>query len=293
MKFKVALAQIDTKLGDIDANLKIHLTSIAQAQKQGANLVVFPELSLTGYTLRDLTWDVGLNPFTDLRLEPLRKASHSISIILGFVESADDHGFYNSAMLLEDGLIRHIHRKVYPPTYGMFEEGRYFSNGREVAAFDSKLGRFGILICEDLWHISLPYLLALDGAEVIIAPTASPSRISAGPGEMGSVTVNQEHHKAYARLLSSYIVFTNRVGYEDGVNFWGGSSVTNPGGIPIASGPLFQEELVVAELDSLEVSRARRFSRHFLDENLALVHSSLERIRGAKGLRTSESPRKL
>jgi predicted amidohydrolase len=293
MKFKVALAQIDTKLGDISANLEIHLSSIASAQKQGANLVVFPELSLTGYTLRDLTWDVGLNPFSDLRLEPLRKASRSISIILGFVESADDHGFYNSAMLLEDGLIRHIHRKVYPPTYGMFEEGRYFSNGREVAAFDSKLGRFGLLICEDLWHVSLPYLLALDGAEVIIAPTASPSRIGAGPGEMGSVTVNQEHHRAYARLLSSYIVFSNRVGYEDGVNFWGGSSVTNPGGISIASGALFKEELVLAEIDSLEVSRARRFSRHFLDENLALVHSALERIRGAKGLRTSEPPQKV
>ena len=290
MKFKVALAQIDSKLGDIEANLKIHLSSIVQAQEQGAQMVVFPELSLTGYTLRDLTWDVGLNPFSDPRLEPLRKASRSISIVIGFVESADDHGFYNSAMLLEDGLIRHIHRKIYPPTYGMFEEGRYFSKGHVVAAFDSKLGRFGILICEDLWHISLPYVLALDGAEAIITPTASPSRIGAGPGEIGSAAVNQEHHKAYARLLSSYIVFSNRVGYEDGVNFWGGSSVTGPSGLTIASGPLFQEELVFAEIDEREVSRARRFSRHFLDEDLNLVQSSLERIRGARGLRTSEGP---
>ena len=288
MKFNVALAQIDTKLGDVEANLKIHLSSIARAQEQGAQMVVFPELSLTGYTLRDLTWDVGLNPFNDQRLEPLRKASRSISIVVGFVESAEDHGFYNSAMLLEDGLIRHIHRKIYPPTYGMFEEGRYFSKGHQVAAFDSKLGRFGILICEDLWHISLPYVLALDGAEAIISPTASPSRIGAGPGEIGSATVNQEHHKAYARLLSSYIVFSNRVGYEDGVNFWGGSSVTNPSGVTIASGRLFHEELVLAEIDDLEVSRARRFSRHFLDEDLNLVQASLERIRGARGLRTSE-----
>jgi len=170
----------------------------------------------------------------------------------------------------------------------MFEEGRYFSNGGHVAAFDSKLGRFGLLICEDLWHISLPYLLALDGAEVIISPTASPSRIGVGPGELGSVTVNQEHHRAYARLLSSYIVFSNRVGFEDGVNFWGGSSVTNPSGVTVASGELFHEELVVAEIDALEVSRARRFSRHFLDEDLSLVQTSLERIRGAQQLRTSE-----
>ncbi len=292
MKFNVAIAQIDSRIGDIDANLKTHLSWITQARQRGAQLVVFPELSLTGYTLRDLTWDVGLNPFSDPRLEPLREASRSISIVLGFVETADNHGFYNSAMLLEDGLIRHIHRKIYPPTYGMFEEGRYFSKGSEVAAFESKLGRFGILICEDLWHLSLPYLLALDGAEVIIAPTASPSRLGAGPGDIGSATVNQEHHRVYARLLSSYIVFSNRVGYEDGVNFWGGSSVTNPSGVTISSGPLFHEELVLTEIDELEVSRARRFSRHFLDEEPGLVQSSLERIRGARGLRTSEIPPK-
>jgi predicted amidohydrolase len=288
MKFNIALAQIDTKIGDLSTNIRTHLDSIDAARAKGTQVIVFPELSLTGYTLRDLTWEVSLNPFKDSRLAPLRDASRSISIVLGFVESAEDHGFYNSALFLEDGQIKHIHRKVYPPTYGMFEEGRYFSNGGEVAAFNSKHGRFGILICEDLWHVSLPYILALDGAEVIIAPTASPSRMSAGQSEMGSVSVNQEHQRAYARLLSSYVVFCNRVGYEDGVNFWGGSSVTNPAGVTLASGQLFHEELVVAEIDSVEVSRARGFSRHFLDENLNLVQASLERIRGSRRLRTSE-----
>jgi predicted amidohydrolase len=209
---------------------------------------------------------------------------------VGLVESAENHGVYNSAVAFEDGAILHVHRKIYPPTYGMFEEGRYFSKGNEAAAFDSKHGRFGMLICEDLWHMSVPYLLALDGAEVIISLTASPSRIAPGSAEMDAVRVNQEHHRAYARLLSSYIVFSNRVGVEDGVNFWGGSAVVNPGGTAISAAKLFEEDLILAEINSLEVQRARRFSRHFLDEDPGLVQKSLDRIRSSKRLRASDKP---
>src|SRR5512135_2555017 len=154
MKFKVAVAQTDAKVGDIDGNIRHHLEMIERALGNGAQVVVFPELSLSGYTLRDLAWEVGI--------DPMRKVSKSISLAFGLVESCENHGIYNSAVFLEDGAIRHIHRKIYPPTYGMFEEGRYFSEGQSVQAFDSKWGRFGMLICEDVWHLSLPYLLALD-----------------------------------------------------------------------------------------------------------------------------------
>jgi predicted amidohydrolase len=290
MKFRVALAQIDSRVGDLQDNLRRHLAAIEEARTAGAQLVVFPELSLTGYTLRDLAWDVSLNPFADLRLAPLREMSKSISIVVGLVESAENQGIYNSAVFFEDGLIRHVHRKIYPPTYGMFEEGRYFSRGNHVAAFDSKLGRFGLLICEDLWHISLPYLLALDAAEVIFSLTASPSRVAPGSSETANAELNYEQHRTYARLLSSYIVFCNRVGYEDGVNFWGGSAVVNPSGTMISTGTLFQPDLVFAAIDSLEVQRARRFSRHFLDEDVWLVRKSLDRISSVDGLKTSEEP---
>lgn len=290
MKFRIALAQTDAKVGDIDSNLGHHLEAIEKAKQEGAQLVVFPELSLTGYTLRDLAWDVSLNPFHDPRLSPLREASKSISIVIGLVESGENHGVYNSAIFLEGGTIRHVHRKIYPPTYGMFEEGRYFSQGKSLAAFDSNLGRFGLLVCEDLWHMSLPYLLALDGAEVIFSLTASPSRLATGNSEMETARVNHEQHRSYARLLSSYIVFCNRVGFEDGVNFWGGSAVVSPGGVMISAGKMFQEDLVLADIDSLEVQRSRRFSRHFLDEDLDLVQKSLKRIRSSNGLRTSEDP---
>jgi predicted amidohydrolase len=288
MKFNAALAQIDSKVGDLDANLRHHLHSVEKALQQDAKLVVFPELSLTGYTLRDLAWEVALDPFTDRRLDPLKEASKRISIVLGFVESASNHGIYNSALFLEDGRVKHIHRKIYPPTYGMFEEGRYFSRGDHVAAFDSKLGRFGVLICEDMWHMALPYLLAYDGAEVIVSLTASPSRMSPGNQEMATAQVNHEHHKTYARLLSSYVLFCNRVGLEDGVNFWGGSCIVTPGGSFAGSGRFFKEDMVVAELQSVEIERARRFSRHFLDEDLALTLKTLARIRQTSGLKTSE-----
>jgi predicted amidohydrolase len=170
----------------------------------------------------------------------------------------------------------------------MFEEGRYFSRGDQVVAFDSKLGRFGILIFEDLWHISLPYLLAYDGAEVILSLTASPSRMAPGGQEMANAQVNHEHHKAYARLLSSYVCFCNRVGYEDGVNFWGGSCIVTPGGSMAGSARFFKEDMIMAEIDSLEIQRARRFSRHFLDEDLNITHRTLARVRSTNGLKTSE-----
>jgi predicted amidohydrolase len=288
MKFKAALAQIDCKVGDVHSNLVHHLQTIEKAKQQGAHLIVFPELSLTGYTLRDLAWEVALDPFADKRLDPIKEASKDISIVLGFVESASNHGIYNSALFLEDGVVRHVHRKIYPPTYGMFEEGRYFSRGDQVAAVDSKLGRIGILVCEDMWHLSLPYLLAYDGAEVILSLTASPSRMSPGSGEMANAQVNHEHHKSYARLLSTYVLFCNRVGYEDGVNFWGGSCIVTPGGALVRSARFFKEDMIIADVDSLEIQRARRFSRHFLDEDLALTLRSLVRIRSTNGLKTSE-----
>lgn len=278
MKFRAAVAQIDARVGDLRHNLEHHLGFIERALKERAQLILFPELSLSGYTLRDLVWEAAIDPGTEKLLESLKKKSKKISIALGFVESGPDHGIYNAAMFLEDGAIKHIHRKIYLPTFGMFEEGRYFARGNRVEAFDSKLGRMGMLICEDLWHLPLPYLLARDGAEVILSLTASPTRLAGDSEDLGNATINHEHHRAYARLLSSYVLFCNRVGFEDGVNFWGGSSVIGPSGSMVALAKYFSEDVVVAEVKSSEVRRARRLSRHFLDDDPRLAVEHLTHI---------------
>jgi len=276
MKFTAALAQIDSRVGDVPHNIQHHLELIDKAIRRKAKLIMFPELSLTGYTVRDLAWDIALDPARDKQLDILKKKSKSISIILGFVESGPKHGIYNSALFLEDGEIKHIHRKVYPPTYGMFEEGRYFSSGDRARAFDSKLGRFGMLICEDLWHVSLPYLLAVDGSEALFSLTASPTRIGTDSKKLETQEINHEHHRCYARLLNVYLLFCNRVGFEDGVNFWGGSTIVSPSGNHVALAKTFEKDLIFGELNSNEIRRARRFSRHFLDERPEILFRSLQ-----------------
>lgn len=267
MKYTIAVAQIDSAVGNLEKNIAHHITFIKKAISKKINVIVFPELSLTGYSIKDLNWDVAL------RAEPVKlfseflKLSKQITIIVGAVEEAENFGIYNSAFVFEDGKITSAHRKNYPPTYGMFEEMRYFSQGKDVRTYHSKYGKFGILICEDMWHMSLPYILAHDGANVIISLTASPTRLSGATNTLSSAEVNHEQHRAYARLLSTYVVFANRVGVEDGVNFWGGSQIVSPNGEAVAAGKLFEEDMIVATIDENELRRARRFSRHFIDDS--------------------------
>lgn len=279
---RIALAQISSVLGDVRRNVERHVQWAERAVERGANAVVLPELSLTGYTLRDLNFECALARNAP-ELEPLRKLSKKITIICGGVESDERGAVYNAAFLLDDGEVKHTHRKVYPPTYGIFEEGRYFSNGRAADVFTSeKLGSVGLLVCEDLWHPALPYVQALGGAQLIVTIAASPTRLGTGESrtEPENYTINREHHAAYARLLGCYIVFVNRVGVEDGVNFWGGSEIVAPSGETIARGKFFEEDLIIADLDPGEVMQSRQRSRHFLDDDPVLTQQLLARVTG-------------
>ena len=275
MKYKAALAQITPVLGDVQKNLVKHLTYIDRACAEGASLVVFPELSLTGYTLRDLTSAVALRP-DDSMLDPLRERSERCTIICGGVEEDNRFGLYNSAFIFDRGTVS-THRKIYPPDYSIFEEGRYFLDGKKVTCTDTSVGRLGVHVCEDLWHISVPLLAAMDGAECIVAIAASPTRLA--PGEtVTNYAINSENHRVYARLLQSYILFVNRTGFEDGVNFWGGSELVNPFGEVVAAAPVFHETMIYAEMDTGVLRRARQQARHFLDEKPELMLSELQRI---------------
>lgn len=275
---KAAVAQITSVIGDLQRNIDHHLEYCDKAIDNQADLIVFPELSLTGYSLKDLNFVISLNlAKTDL-INPLIKKSKEISIICGLVEEDENFSIYNAAVYISGGKVQFTHRKIYPPTYGLFEEFRYFSRGKECKAFETPFGKIGILICEDLWHLSLPYVVTMDGAQMIVGIAASPTRLAVNYDKFKNYTVNSEHHKTYARILSSYLVFSNRVGFEDGINFWGGSEIVDPFGNVIALAKLFEEDIIYAEVNPEEVRRARHQARHFLDEDLDLTIKNLNKI---------------
>lgn len=285
MKLNVALAQINTILGDVNMNLQKHLSLIDQARKNGADLIVFPELSLTGYVLQDLVPTVAHKPdASDPVFAQLLEASKSIDIMVGFVEEDSRNRFYIAAAYLSGGKTLHVHHKVYLPTYGLFDEGRFFAWGDSVRAFDTRFGRVGMLICEDFWHASLPYLLWLDGADIFLFCSASPGRglppenNCDTPGRLDSARWVDDINRAYAGLFTSFVIHTNRAGFEDGVNFWGGSSAFSPDGEALMNGPEHAEALVRAELDLSQLHRTRARLPLLRDERTSLVQREITRI---------------
>ncbi|NJD68207.1 MAG: carbon-nitrogen hydrolase [candidate division NC10 bacterium] len=275
----VALAQINPVLGDLERNLTLHEKTIEEAIGRGAGLLIFPELSLTGYFLKDIVSSVAL-PLTSPILDRLRELSRRVDLVVGLVEEAPGYLFYNAALYLSAGDIRHVHRKVYLPTYGIFDEQRYLAEGSRIATFHTDIGRSAILICEDMWHPSTAWIASLDGMEILISPSASPGR---GGLEEGQLFANarawETVNRAYAQLFTSYVLYTNRVGYEDGACFWGGSEVIAPSGEPVAKAAYLDETLLVAEIDPAEVRRARTINPLWRDERLDVTCRELERIR--------------
>src|SRR5574341_26560 len=175
MKHRIALAQVYPRLGDLDRNFELFRQNIQEAIREKAQLIVFPELGLTGYFLRDMVSAVALRKNSKL-LKEFIQLSKKISICLGFVEETDSVEFFNAAAYIEKGEILHIHRKVYLPTYGMFDEQRYFSHGKSIRSFKTQFGNVGMLICEDLWHPTSVQIMVQDGARLILSISSSPGR---------------------------------------------------------------------------------------------------------------------
>ncbi|HEY4743914.1 MAG TPA: nitrilase-related carbon-nitrogen hydrolase [Desulfuromonadaceae bacterium] len=282
MDFTAVLAQIKPKLGCVTDNLVLIEERIQQARQTGADLVVFPELALTGYFLKDLVPEVALR-LDSPEIRRLTELSRGISISIGFVEVTDDYRFFNSALYLEGGEILSLHRKVYLPTYGLFDEQRYMARGERFRAFDTKFGRMGMLICEDMWHLSASYILAMDGATTLLCLSSSPGRGVEGD-TLGSALAWQKLTATTALFLNCRVLYCNRVGYEDGVNFWGGSEYVAPSGESIVRGSLLEEDCVSATVDEGALRRERIFSPMLRDENLFVTMGELRRIERERGL---------
>jgi predicted amidohydrolase len=277
---RIALAQIAPRLGLLDENLARHHALLDDAREEGAGLVVFPELGLTGYLLQDLAADVAMR-LDDPRLAELTAATAGLSAIVSFVEESADHRLFIAAALLEDGRLRHVHRKVFLPTYGLFDERRFFAAGDVLRAVPSRLGvGIGLAICEDFWHLSVPHLLALDGAQILVNVSSSPGRDLAATHEvgLGTATSWRTLMRTYAQLTTSVVVFCNRVGVDESISFWGGSEVISPGGRALFSAPLWDEGLFTVDVDLADIRRERIALPLLRDERPELVARELARI---------------
>jgi len=284
----LALAQIAPVLGDLAQNFAMHQKNLAEAKAAGADLVIFPELSLTGYQLQDLAPEVAMRRNDPRLLALATLTAGGPSAVVSFVESTDDHRLFAAAALLERGEVRHVARKCYLPTYGLFDERRFLAAGDAIRATRASIGGppvtgdvgIGIGVCEDFWHPTLPSILAQDGAELLINVAAGPARgasVDADEG-LGSAASWGTLLRATAALTTSYVAFTNRVGVDESLIFWGGSRVIGPDGVVLAEAPLFEEALLLAEIDLDEVGRARSALPLLRDERLELTRRELDRI---------------
>ena len=279
MSFRVGMAQINPRLGDVAANMDLYEAGVREAAVREADLVVFPELSLTGYFLRDMVPDVAVR-LSSPEMERLKALSRDVSLVAGLVLESPDHRFYNAAVYLEDGEVRHIHRKVYLPTYGMFDEQRYFARGDRLRTFDTRHGRLALLICEDLWHPSTVHLAALDGALTVLCPSSSPLRgVTDGADQDDNARYWELITRSYAETYGLFIVHANRVGFEDGVGFWGGSGILDPFGRTVCKADYYDEAFVEGEVSHEVVRRKRTRAPLMRDEDVDLTIRELERIR--------------
>jgi predicted amidohydrolase len=277
---RIALAQIGPRLGALDENVARHRDLIREARTQGAGLVVFPELGLTGYLLQDLAAEVAIR-LDDERLASLAAETLGLSAVVSFVEESADHRLFIAAALLEDGEVRHVHRKLFLPTYGLFDERRFFAAGDVLRATASRIGPdVGLSVCEDFWHLAVPQLLALDGAQLLINVSASPGRDLAATNESGLGTASSWRllMRTYAQLTTSFVIFCNRVGVDESITFWGGSEVIDPTGRPLFSAPLFDEGLFTVDVGLTDVRRERLALPLLRDERLELQARELQRI---------------
>ncbi|MGD3106584.1 nitrilase-related carbon-nitrogen hydrolase [Streptomyces sp. YGL11-2] len=272
----IALAQTDCVLGDVPENLRIAREQIEQAAAQGADLVVFPELSLHGYHLGALKRDKSIEA-SDSRL--LELSTLGPDVLVGFHEHTSLRA-YNTSAHYADGALVHAHRKLYLPNYLAWEERKHVSPGQSLRAYEltkSKTGgRGATLVCNDAWQPVLPWLAVQDGAEVLFVPTNSAASLDPEAMDTG---LYWDTLLAYtAKMLQCWVVFVNRVGNEHGATFWGGSRVVDPRGAVVAQAPKWEPALVTVDIDLAEARRQRRAVPLVAEARLGLIDREVRRL---------------
>ncbi|MFT4562055.1 MAG: N-carbamoylputrescine amidase [Gammaproteobacteria bacterium] len=278
---RIGIGQIDCSVATVDDNLDKHLEVIERARGDKVDLLVFPELSLTGYPqttaeIEVLACSSGSGP-----LARLAKATDNMIVVVGFIEEAPDAQFYNSCAVLSNGEIIHLHRKLNLATYGALHEGKLYGAGRYVETFTFGPWRACVLICADVWNPALVTLAALHGATVLIIPTNSAR--GAVSNEFSSPHGWDTATRFYSMMYGMTVVMSNRIGNESGLEFWGGSNITDPFGKTIACADS-SEELLIADIEYDSIRRARLQLPTVRDSNLALIGREIQRLQQRLGI---------
>lgn len=236
MPARIALAQLDVRLGDLAENEARARTAVRAAAERGADVVIFSELQLSGYVLR------GVESETAIAADELPQLDGPPAALFGFHER-NGSGTHNSAAFVDEGRLVHVQRKVRLVEHPPFHEDAVFTPGDAVHAFDTSIGRIATIICNDAWQPMLPALAVQDGARMLLIPSASPTVMPDIERYWHDLT------RFYAQMLQCYVVFVNRVGTERGLTFWGGSHVVDPYGRLVAEAPRATEDLLVVDID--------------------------------------------
>ncbi len=290
---RLAILQNAPVLGDLRANAARIAASARAARADGVDLLLTPELSLTGYDLGDeaALLAAPVRPGEPADFAP--ELAEAGDVVVGLPELGGDGVVYNTAAHLASGRVLFRHRKRYLPTYGMFDELRWFGCGRRIDAYDWRGGwRIGLLVCEDFWHPALAYLLAVQGINLLLVAAAPPGRgvliapHAEGDGLFASAAVWERMARTTAQLYGIYVAMAIRAGVEGGATFAGGSLIVGPGGDVLARAPEAEEALIAADVSLAELARSRRPYAHARDEDPAWTLAELTRALAA----TSSSP---
>jgi predicted amidohydrolase len=294
---KVGVYQTDPVLLDVKTNLEAAIDKIEAAKAQGVDLVVFPELSLTGYLVRERYHEAALR-MDSPEIRQLAGATKGTAAVVGFIEESQAMNFYNSALVAVDGEILFAYRKLNLPNYGVFEERKIFSGGKHVRVFKLKGLTIAPFICNDLWHPSLPYLGVTQKADIFI------TMFNSSRGSMGNEFSNIESwniiNRFYSRVFGVYNLCANRVGCEvfedlrseDGgqtesapaavdenpFRFWGGSEIINPFGQAIITAALFDPDAIFADISRDIVRKKRILLPYLRNDDPYFTHRELGRI---------------
>lgn len=275
---KVGLVQFSPHLGDVKKNFNLHLQYIEKAKKKNIDLLVFPELSLTGYTLKDFVEEVAITPEKNSLIETLQTQSRRISLVFGFVEEKEKGVFYNSAAFLSGGKILHIHRKVFLPTFGMFEEAKFFAQGKNFNTFSTPYGNAGMMICRDFLTYGASYLLFAGGSEIIIVISAAPGRGVSGEEYYETSRMWEVMGEVISRFSTAFLIYCNRTGFEDGKQFAGGSFIFNPAGELLAKASYVDNDFLVQDINLSDIREVRKKWPYKRDDKPEVILEALKRI---------------